>query len=156
VSAGVLQWAPRIHRIQVPSPARMPSSSWFRYTAGAHPPRQHPNHPNLGALFLTNCQRKQNGRHEIIRHESNCAFRSIPEWCTKVVTDKSVILGEMKMAVVKRCIADTLSGQRCPWNALDGSNYCGMHSPNAEPPFRVMKAMKKATKKAAKKSSKKK
>ena len=56
----------------------------------------------------------------------------------------------------KRCIANTLSGQRCLGSALNGSNYCATHNPNAKPVFGGIKAMKKAAKKAAKKTSKKK
>jgi len=57
--------------------------------------------------------------------------------------------------VAKRCIAKTLSGGRCPWNALEGSNYCGMHGPDAKPLFHAKKSMKKAAKKAAKRAAKK-
>lgn len=57
--------------------------------------------------------------------------------------------------MAKRCIAKTLSGDRCPWNALEGSNYCGMHSPDAKPLFHAKRSMKKAAKKATKKAAKK-
>jgi hypothetical protein len=55
--------------------------------------------------------------------------------------------------VAKRCIAKTLTGQRCPFSALDGSNYCGIHGPATTKSPRL--AMKKAARKALKKAVRK-
>ena len=55
----------------------------------------------------------------------------------------------------KRCIAKALSGSRCAYDALDGSNFCKMHGPDAIPVFLGRKATKKVAKKAKKKAAKK-
>jgi hypothetical protein len=46
----------------------------------------------------------------------------------------------------ERCLAKLCSGAKCTNNAINGSNYCGVHIPS--------RAVRKHTKKAAKKKKK--
>lgn len=57
-----------------------------------------------------------------------------------------------------QCIGKTSSGKRCELDALEGSNFCRRHGPNARPTYEMKAARRpaKKAKKAAKKAAKKK
>jgi hypothetical protein len=56
--------------------------------------------------------------------------------------------------VADQCIGKTSSGKRCELDALEGSNFCRRHGPNARPRLYEMKAAKKPAKKAKKTAKK--
>jgi hypothetical protein len=79
----------------------------------------------------------------------------MPIRCTNdAIASCGAKLRERGKPVSKRCIAKTLLGKRCTFDALEESNYCRIHGRDAMPVFPTMVA-RRVGKKAAKKSAKK-